>query len=259
MKYRSCDKRLSEKFMERVFRGNESVEDGEFPTVGSGEEVVDVTELGVVLREYGDHVSPLVVKSGAQRDVYEGEVCGRVHASLTMCEQECFRALEDPGFWSYLSFRFGVGILRWRETAVATYVKTPNDKTRAAALKYVYDPKLTEGVLSRMYLRGRISAVDGDYSIAEAREYGASVGNTDVWRSHITRIVSGNAHPLARALATYWNEHEWIKTDTPNGGLRLLAKMINRRRSNILPELLDADEAKQVVEVQAAKIRRDAS
>jgi hypothetical protein len=172
-------------------------------------------------------------------------------------EDECFEALDDPGFWAYLGFKYLHEFVCWRESAIGKYSETPEPKTLSNALVYFYDPTLKEGVLSRMYMRGHIANQKGDYDLAKARDFGGNKrGSTDLWRSHVTRVKTADSPTLAKALVRYWNENEWISTETPGGGLRALAKLINRRRSNIVGIVLDADESREVITQHADMISR---
>jgi len=220
---------------------------------GLGERVNLMPLEGII----GQVLNSILHNPLGNKDLVEGRLCGPIHKALVGLEDECFEALDDPGFWAYLGFKYLDEFVRWRESAIGDYTETPEPKTLSNALVYFYDPTLKEGVLSRMYMRGHIANQNGDYDLAEGRDFGGNKrGSTDLWRSHVTRVKTAESPDLAKALARYWSENEWIATETPRGGLRALAKLINRRRSNIVGIVLDADESREVIAQHADMISR---
>jgi hypothetical protein len=219
---------------------------------------IDLTELeGKVNQIQGELPESM---SDPRKDVIEGGRCGILHSALVPLEDVCFEAHDDPGFWCYLSFKHFLPLISWRHAGTFTAYKenSEGDGNLENVLKYIYDPTLREGVISRMYIRAHIAREEGDYTLAEARDFGhPKVGNGDLWRSHITRVRTGESTEIAKALVRLWNEDEGLTTEKPGGGLRVLGKLINRQRSNVTTTALDRTAAESVVEELASRLRQE--
>jgi hypothetical protein len=87
-----------------------------------------------------------------------------------------------------------------------------------------------------MYLRAK--AVEADMSLASAVTRG-----TDFWRSHVIRVKTGSTPDLARAVTEQQRDDHMTV-----GPLREYAKRINRRWSNQVIYVLDADECRALAE-----------
>lgn len=90
-----------------------------------------------------------------------------------------------------------------------------------------------ECVPFRMYLRGQAIRSGDDYSLA-----GAIPKSTDFWRSHIVRVKTGTAPPLARAFAQLQAEERMVSDD-----VRPFAKKVNRLWTNIVFNVWDEPES----------------
>lgn len=164
----------------------------------------------------------------AKVDLFEGRASAMLHAALAHVP---LSVLDDPGFWRYVGAVHLWELVVWRHAA--TY-----DKGWPAFRKYVDATNATECVAIRMFLRGRIAEVDGDYVLASVVERGA-----DLWRSHIGRVNIGYSPMLSRELVRQVAEHS-IGTDT----LRQLAKAITRYQSNVVLGLYDEDQAEVLLD-----------
>lgn len=164
-----------------------------------------------------------------RRDLLEGRASGVLHAALTAVPLE---VLDDPGFWRYVGFVHLWELVRWRER------KTFDRGDWSEYRKYIDGTRPSECVATRMFLRGRISLIDGDYGLASAVREG-----TDLWRSHIVRVKTSYSPTLARELVRQVSEHS-----VPTDDLREMAKRINRLASNVMVHLYDADVSQAVLD-----------
>jgi hypothetical protein len=259
MRYRTVNLYAAKRLMAEIFLEGKSPDPDavEYSTWTGIGDALDLTELEEIVAEVIDAM-PAEPMGPPARDLVEGELCGHLHATIANLERTCFEALDDPGFWAYLSFKYFDQLIQWRHAeSFNKYTKNP-EVGLPNALKYFFDPTMKEGVLSRMYMRGHIANESGNYDLARGRNLsGGKVGNTDLWRSHVTRVRTGESPELAKAMARFWNQHEWLTTDSPGGGLRALGKLVNRRRSNIVGIVLDADESDEVIAELTGRIHRD--
>jgi len=161
--------------------------------------------------------------TGSDRDSLEGWLAGPLFKSLPADQVEI---LDDPGFWAYLSLTKFWNFVVWRER------KAFETKEYSRCGKYVDGRNWSECVLHRTYLRGRISTVGDDSSLASAVEKG-----TDLWRSHILRVRTSTSPELSRALVREQAEDR-MKTKE----LRSYAKRLNRMWTNVDLELWDDAE-----------------
>lgn len=162
------------------------------------------------------------------RDRFEGSASGRLHALVSDLP---IAVLDDPGFWAYLTLVHFWGFVTWREASAFA----SNDPGRY--LRYIDGRSTTECVLTRMALRARICAIGADCSLASAIPFGA-----DFWRSHVLRVAVSGAPAIARAYARQQAENRMATEE-----LREFARTLNRVTTNIVPQLLDDDDALALV------------
>lgn len=144
-------------------------------------------------------------------------------------------ALEDPGFWRFLS----VGIkdffefIRWREEKAF-------GRGEAYWAKYVDGTKPMECVLTRMALRIEALGGRGDSKRQYRELAGAIPKATDFWRSHVIRVGTNASPALVRAFARMQLDPTTRLGTKP---LRKFAKTVNRVRTNVVFRLYDDAEA----------------
>ena len=173
--------------------------------VGDGEEV-DLAPLSAALGEMK------VAVDAAGKDLLpeaiEGQFAGAVHKAL---RELPIPALDDPGFWRYLSLvEFWWFVVIREEAAIG----------RGNVMTYVGGGR--ECVPFRMFLRGQAIRKDEDYSLA-----GAIPQATDFWRSHILRVKTGTAPPLARSFAQLQVEKKMVSNDVRPFARRLNLSLIH--------------------------------
>lgn len=194
-------------------------------SAGSGEEL-DLKPI----RKAGRAISKLRAEV-TDRDRIEGKAAVRLYDG---CSGVGFEALDDPGFWRYLSVGFDDlwNFIAWREHRA--FAK------REPFLKYVDGKQPTECVLQRMYLR--ILALGGrDDPKEQFRDLAPALPTaTDFWRSHVIRVQTAASPAVVRAFVRMQQkEKERLKTDD----LREFAKDISKVRSAVVLSIYDDDEA----------------
>lgn len=169
-------------------------------------------------REAADWTDP-------DRDRFEGKAAVELHKVLSDFP---IHVLDDRGFWRYLSLKYFWEFIAWRE-------RKPFGKGNY--LKYIDATSSTESVLPRMFLRA--SAIGGPpYGQLAA----AIPHSTDFWRSHVLRVRTAAAPPLARAFARRQAESR-LSTDP----LRAAARRLNRTWTNVVLHVYDDEEAENLV------------
>lgn len=173
--------------------------------------------------EAGGGQSPDDVEASAANAVYEAlrEVPAYV--------------LDEQGFWRFLSLAYFWDFIVWRQSG------SFDGGNPARFATYIDGKSLHECVPSRMYLRGRISSVGHDGSAATAVSQ-----STDLWRSHILRVITGYSPKIARALV-FRQANARLATDE----IREVAKRLNRAQTNLVPMLLTEEEAAALVDEAA--------
>ena len=172
--------------------------------------------------ELGAELANTVQQSDiTDKDRFEGRSAPRLYSALSAFPTD---VLDDPRFWAYLSVAYFWDFIAWREEGAFS---------RGNYLKYLNAESPTESVLPRMFLRA--AAVGGP-------EYGDLAGaipqGTDFWRSHVTRVRTGTAPVVARALVVSHRDDRLATDD-----LRALARELNRSWTNVVLYLHDEDEA----------------
>lgn len=178
----------------------------------------------------------------ANRDQIEGRASILLYDGLSAVG---FEALDDPGFWRYLSVGFDDfwDFIVWREHKAFS--------KRESFLKYVNGKQPTECVLSRMYLR--ILALGGRSDPQERfRELAPALPTaTDFWRSHVIRVQTAASPAVVRAFARMHQERR-LNTDD----LREFAKDISKIRSTVVLSIYDDREADAFIRDLRARFDR---
>lgn len=202
---------------------------GESPTVaseitwtGTGEEI-DLELLDVTIEDLKTrYLAFLGSGEGEQPEVFEGLAAGDLHRALRDLPID---VLDDPGFWRYVS----VAKLWWFIEA-----REAGPIGRGNHMTYIDGGRPTECVPLRMFLRAQAVRDGEDYSLAWSMK-----NATDFWRSHVIRVQTGTAPPLARSFASL--QKDVRMPSTPE--LRPFARRLNRLWSNVVLTSLDEDEA----------------
>ena len=190
------------------------------------------------VREVAEQIAAMR-SDATDRDRVEGQAAVALYEALEDLDRV---ALDDPGFWRFLSIKvadfweFAV----WRERSAFEKQK--------GYLKYVDATRPTECVLTRMFLR--IMALGGGQD--EERRYRelapALPKATDFWRSHVIRVKTATSPAVVRAFARMQRERPL--TTKP---LREFAKYLTRLRSNVVLGIYDDREADELID----ELRRD--
>lgn len=163
----------------------------------------------------------------SDKDLFEGSVTPLVHGALSQVET---LALDDPGFWRYLTLAHFWDFVSWRE-AGAFETGVPGNY-----LVYTDGTKYAECVVRRTFLRGETLGGDQGYGLA------ALPNATDFWRSHVLRVSVGSSPPLTRAFAQAHADDR-----IPWSELRPMARRLNRAVTNRVLPLLTPRQADDMV------------
>ena len=191
--------------------------------VGSGQEV-DLKPLGnamAAMRDAFEQRNPKAANDSPE--AFEGRFAGEVHRTLRDLPIE---ALDDPGFWRFLSLVDFWWFVAVREAPAIG---------RGNVMTYVDGGK--ECVPFRMFLRAQAIRHEDEYSLA-----GALPKAADFWRSHVLRVKTGTAPPLARSFARLQVEKAMVSDD-----LRPFARRLNRLWSNIVFQEWEDDDCDRLL------------
>lgn len=179
----------------------------------------------------------------SSRDAVEGQVARHLHQRLSDAGLTTL-ALDDPGFWRFLSLRYFWDFVVWRESKTFKRHNDTEAKNPLLYQKYINGRQPAECVLTRMYLRGRVAAEAGDPLLTDAVKDG-----TDFWRSHILRVQTGSAPRLTRAFVETQRDDP-MPTDS---ALRPFARRLNRMWTNVVLHTYDDGACAALV----AELRED--
>ncbi len=148
----------------------------------------------------------------SDNDAFEGTIAPHVYELL---KDTPLVILDDPGFWRYLAMEFW-WYASWRQESTF--------KEGGDYLKYVDGENSSECVILRTFLRGQIASNAGNPNLAHA-----ATESTDLWRSHLTRVVNWKYPAVVKALIQFQQEDR-LNTSK----LRVVARRLNRRRANVV-------------------------
>jgi len=145
--------------------------------------------------------------------------------------------LTDPGFWRYLAVWEMFDFVQWRD----------GENCKLVSFGAGSHSPTWDCVPKRMFVRARIAfEADGDGNWRDL----AGIAGTDVWRSHVLRVKTGNSPALSAALLEAWDD-QVIRTKE----VRDVAKRIKRLRSNMVFELMDVEQIDAILsrQIEAAR------
>lgn len=143
--------------------------------------------------------------------------------------------LTDSDFWRYLSCEYFFQFTLWRD----------GDGCALASFGASSSSVNFDCVPFRMFNRGLIAfAISGDMKDLEYAE----IPGTDLWRSHIMRVLTSYSASMTQVILDYFEAGK-----LPTAVVREVAKRLRKARANVVFEVLDYDEAELIVKREIEK------
>jgi hypothetical protein len=144
--------------------------------------------------------------------------------------------LSDGDFWRYCA-AFLYNVVEWRMGANCqlTNYGAASDSVRDC---------LPHDMFQRAYI-----AHTGGTACGDADPFAlAKLSSSDVWRSHVLRVQTGNAPLVAHELLMDVQAGK-LKTDL----VREVAKRLKRARANVIFEVLDQAQARELIDLESTR------
>lgn len=203
----------------------------------AGEELVDVFEIvEEAVDAVQDWTGPSASRSKTDKDAIEGELSIALYRGLRDLPTAI---LTDRGFWRFVATYWMYEFIQWRDGENCR----PDSFGAQEGLGALWDC-----VPLRMFDRALISERVAGATELEDASWAAKIAGTDLWRSHILRVLIGNSPTVVKAML----EDVQAKL-LPTSTLRPFVKHLQRTRSNVMFELLDADDARALVDEHRTK------
>ena len=173
--------------------------------------------------------------SSAKKEALEAEMSEKLFKILSTLRMD---VLTDSDFWRFLSCHPFFEFIEWRDgesCALASF--------GANAKRVNFDC-----VPYRMFNRALVA-----FSISEDEDdldY-VNVPGTDLWRSHILRVLNSYSSAMSQAILD-----KALAKELPTQILRETIKNLNRYRNNILFETLEYEEALALLELEIEKAKK---
>ena len=170
--------------------------------------------------------------SSAKKEELEGELSSQLFRIL---ESLPVSMLTDSDFWRYISSEYFFEFTLWRDgetCALASF--------GASSSSVNFDC-----VPFRMFNRGLIA-----FTITEDindLDY-AHIPGTDLWRSHILRVLTSYSASMSQAILD-----EYKEGNLPTAVVRDVAKSLRKSRANIVFEVLDLDQSAEILTREISK------
>ena len=170
--------------------------------------------------------------SSVKKEELEGELSSQLFRVL---ESLPVTMLTDSDFWRYISSEYFFEFTLWRDgeaCALASF--------GASSSSVNFDC-----VPFRMFNRGLIA-----FTITEDindLEY-AHIPGTDLWRSHILRVLTSYSASMSQAILD-----EYKEGNLPTAVVRDVAKSLRKSRANIVFEVLDLDQSAEILTREISK------
>jgi hypothetical protein len=170
--------------------------------------------------------------SSAKKEELEAELSSQLFRIL---ESLPVTMLTDSDFWRYLSAEYFFEFTLWRDgesCALASFGAS------SATVNF-------DCVPFRMFNRGLIA-----FTISEdinELDY-AHIPGTDLWRSHILRVLTSYSSSMSQAILD-----EYKAGNLPTAVVRDVAKSLRKSRANVVFEVLELEEAIEILNREIAK------
>jgi hypothetical protein len=169
------------------------------------------------------------------KDAVEGDLAVTLFAALRALPSS---VLTDRGFWRFVAVYWMFDFIQWRDGENCR----PHSFGAQEGLGALWDC-----VPLRMFDRALISERAAEGLGLSDVGWGARVAGTDLWRSHILRVLIGNAPNVVQRVL-----EDADKSLLPTSLLRKVVKDLQRTRSNVMFEVLDPDDARALVDEHRA-------
>jgi hypothetical protein len=215
---------LTENDLHAEQRGEES--DGDY------EEVFDVLDAVLVAWKSTDLSK---VRSDQARDAVEGSLAELLHKGFRSLPGS---VLSDKDFWRFCA-AYLFDLVEWRN---GNGCKLDNYAAETATT-------VRECMPHRMFDRANI-AYKGGIALGDKDPYAlARFGASDVWRSHILRVLNGNAPIVAHEILMDVAAGS-LKTDI----IRPFVRYLRRVRANVLFEVLNPQYVRELVNRETDRV-----
>ena len=200
---------------------------------GQGEEPLNRirAELLRIVDEWKKSIKK-IGDSSAKKEELEAELSSQLFRVL---ETLPVTMLTDSDFWRFLSSEYFFEFTLWRDgenCALASFGAS------SATVNF-------DCVPFRMFNRGLIA-----FTISEdinELDY-AHIPGTDLWRSHILRVLTSYSSSMSQAILD-----EFKAGNLPTAVVRDVAKSLRKSRANVVFEVLDLEEATEILNREIAK------
>ena len=200
---------------------------------GQGEEPLNRirAELLRIVDEWKKSIKK-IGDSSAKKEELEAELSSQLFRIL---ETLPVTMLTDSDFWRFLSSEYFFEFTLWRDgenCALASFGAS------SATVNF-------DCVPFRMFNRGLIA-----FTISEdinELDY-AHIPGTDLWRSHILRVLTSYSSSMSQAILD-----EYKAGNLPTAVVRDVAKSLRKNRANVVFEVLDLEEAMEILNREIAK------
>jgi hypothetical protein len=200
---------------------------------GQGEEPLNRirAELLRIVDEWKKSIKK-IGDSSAKKEELEAELSSQLFRIL---ESLPVTMLTDSDFWRYLSAEYFFEFTLWRDgesCALASFGAS------SATVNF-------DCVPFRMFNRGLIA-----FTISEdinELDY-AHIPGTDLWRSHILRVLTSYSSSMSQAILD-----EYKAGNLPTAVVRDVAKSLRKSRANVVFEVLELEEAIEILNREIAK------
>lgn len=156
--------------------------------------------------------------------------------------------LSDMDFWRFCS-AYLFDFVEWRNKKDDKSL--PSLENYAAKANGLNNRNCTA---HRMFDRAHIAHIGGTQAgLADPYEY-AKFGASDVWRSHVLRPLHGNAPVLVHEVVG-----DVKAGKLPTSKVRPLAKHLQRVRANVLFEVLDQPQARDLLDRETQRVENGAA
>ena len=174
-------------------------------------------------------------ESSAKKEALEAEMSEKLFKILSGLPMT---VLTDSDFWRYLACHPFFEFIEWRDgenCARASFGANAN-RVNFDCVPY------------RMFNRALVA-----HSISEdENDFGyAHVPGTDLWRSHILRVLNSYSAAMSQAILD-----KALAKELPTQILRETIKYLKRDRNNILFETLEYDDARALLELEIERAKK---
>ena len=231
--YRTVSLHQFQNYLNDMRDGSGVLEKPSFTTKGQGEDFFLKIEpkLATLITNWKKEIKQ-IGDNTAKKEEYEATMSVDLFKILYPIQTQM---LTDSDFWRFLSMYVFYDFIIWRDGENCAYASF------GASGRAVNFDCVPFRMFNRALVAFAIDSTDKDLAYAK-------IPGTDLWRSHILRVLNSYSSSVSKAILDQYNDGK-----LPTALVRDVVKRLRKLRSNLLFEILSDKDAEELLKEEMVK------